>query len=204
MRTRRVIVCLIMILALLVPNNTSAQDQDFQIYLPFITRPLPSPYNVRAENLVLRPAPPGYWLYYEGPGENEGEPDDCEVGIVDQYVAFYFGNWSAGRLVLSSNALVFMTPNAAHEYVVCIGKLPNPHPDFTGIMPSPELGDESVGYRYDMIVNSIPSTIYVVVFRVGNLIGILVTMDYATVADYERSLGFARQAFDTMQEGISQ
>lgn len=203
MKIRRVFLCLL-VLVLLLPSSISAQDQDFQVFLPFVVRPAPTPYSVHALDLVLRPSPSGYWLYYEGPGENEGEPDDCEVGIVDQYVAFYFGNWSAGRLVLSSNALVFMTPNAAHEYVVCIGKLPNPHPDFTGIMPSPELGDESVGYRYDMIVNSVPSTIYVVVFRVGNLIGILVTMDYAIVADYERSLGFAGQASDAVQEGISQ
>jgi hypothetical protein len=196
-----------LVISAALASSVMAQEPelDHVIYLPIVSVGEPSPYNLRAEDLVLQPSdmPSSYDLDEEDSGPIEFSDELLQMGAVDGYENWYADDsLSSPALVVGNPVIVFRTIHGAQEYIRYVEGNCAESPDFERFIPI-SIGDEAIACEIYTEESLFPVTGYIIAFRRGNVASGIGTGAISSVADYNEALSFAQKSLNKIDTQIA-
>jgi hypothetical protein len=196
-----------LVISAALASSVMAQEPelDHVIYLPIVSVGEPSPYNLRAEDLVLQPSdmPSSYDLVEEDSGPIEFSNELLQMGAVDGYENWYADDsLSSPALVVGNPVIVFRTIHGAQEYIRYVEGNCAESPDFKRFIPI-SIGDEAIACEIYTEESLFPVTGYIIAFRRGNVASGIGTGAISSVADYNEALSFAQKSLNKIDTQIA-
>ncbi len=163
-------------------------------YLPHVSRQEPpTPYNVRAQDIVLRLSdmPSGFVLDEDNSGPAEFSDEVLQLGVADAYEVWYENAdlLFAGTPIVYNLAAVFYTPEGAHSYIQFVSDNISADPEASPIS-SPSLGDETIACQ--VVAQDDPFVAYAITFRNGNLVAVVLTGGFQGVATFDVTITYTQ------------
>ena len=198
---------LVVVISAALASSVMAQEPelDHVVYLPIISVGEPSPYNLRAEDLVLQPSdmPSSYELDAEESGPMDFTDGMLQMGAVDAYQNFYFDDsLSSPALAVVNMIAVFREANGAQGYLQHVKGNCAEDPDFKRFIPI-SIGDEAFACELYTEEGLFPVTGYIMTFRRGNIVSGIVTAAISFVADFSKTEWFAQKSLNKIDAQIA-
>ena len=188
-------------------SSVMAQEPelDHVVYLPIVSVGAPSPYNLKAADLVLQPSemPSSYELDEEESGPIEFSDELLQMDAVDGYENWYTDDsLSSPALVVGNPVIVFRTIHGAQEYIRYVERNCAENPDFKRFIPI-SIGDEAIACEIYTEEGLFPMTGYIIAFRRGNIVSGIGVGAISFVADFNKALSFARKSLNKINAQIA-